>query len=258
MSHTKSMFKGLHLYSLYNGDLCSAISHVRSVIRDTVGGRSLQEWLYWAVDNNNIEAVTYLLNSGVLVGDCYMLLIRAMDHRNYDIAYLLRIHHALGGVSFRKAVEAERCAQKRSGHTEAVLKEALDRLERLAHPRLNAWKPAAAYCFQDLGSSPHGDNVLASWPPRGSPQWPPKDSGLPEEVLHFQILQYWDAVRKLRRAEARSLASLNWSHLRSRVQLRGIALYWQEDTAKKRYGPNGAGRAADRAAWDDDPFFGSA
>ena len=79
MSHTKSMFKGLHVYSSYNGDLCSATSRVRSLIRDTVGGRSLQEWLYWAVDNNNIEAVTYLLNSGVLVGDCYMLLIRAME-----------------------------------------------------------------------------------------------------------------------------------------------------------------------------------
>ena len=54
------MFKWLHIFSSYESDLCSAQARVRSVTSDAVGGRSLQQWLYWAVENNNIEAVTYL------------------------------------------------------------------------------------------------------------------------------------------------------------------------------------------------------
>ena len=253
----KTMLKWLHIHSSYATDLCSAQSRVRSVTRDEVGGKTLQEWLYWAVTTNNTEAVTYLLNSAVLVGGSYSLLIRAMEHHNYEIAYLLRVHHAKTGVSFRQMVEADRTAQRLAGHTEAVLKEALDCLDRLAHPPDDAWKPVAAYYFQERNGYQFLDNVLASWPPCGSPQWPPKGSGLPEE-LHFQMLQYWDAVLKLRRAEARSLVHLNWTRLRKKVKLRGIALYWQERTVKKLYAAKGAGRAADRAAWDDDPFFGSA
>lgn len=254
----KSMFKWLHIYTSYDCDLASAQSRVRSVTRDAVGDKTLQDWLYWAVANNRTDAVTYLLNSGVLVGGDYSLLTKAMEYHNFEIAYLLRIHHAKAGMIFRNQIRTDRCDLASMGHTKAVLKEALDFLDCLAHPPDDAWKPVAAYYFQERGSgSALTDNVLTSWPPRGSPQWPPKGCGLPAD-LHFQMLQYWDAVRKLRRAEARSLVSMNWQRFRGKVKMRCIALYWQEETAKKLYGQGGAGRAAELAVWVEDPFFGSA
>ena len=62
----------------------------------------------------------------------------------------------------------------------------------------------------DLRCDPNFDDrhveVLTSWPPRGKPQWPPPASvanGTLRPSTHFNLLEYWGRIRRLRRASRR-------------------------------------------------------
>ena len=105
----------------------------------------------------------------------------------------------------------------------------------------------------DLRCDPNFDDrhveVLTSWPPRGKPQWPPPESlarGTLSASTHFNVLEYWARVRRLRRVEAALASAGHWKKLRRFVRLmRPIALYWQGRTQTRLCAPGGAGRKRD-------------
>lgn len=114
----------------------------------------------------------------------------------------------------------------------------------------------------DLRCDPNFDDshveVHTSWPPRGKPQWPPPASianGTLPPSTHFNLLEYWSRIRRLRRLEAALAAAGQWRKLRRFVRLmRPIALYWQGQTQKRLCAPGGTGRKRDFDAYQEDGF----
>ena len=66
-----------------------------------------------------------------------------------------------------------------------------------------------------------------------------------------------DALKD-RAVRAVNRAAFYWERVRRMVRVRPIALYLQGQTQARICALGGAGRAADAAAWDEDPLFGSA
>jgi len=114
----------------------------------------------------------------------------------------------------------------------------------------------------DLRCDPNFDDshveVHTSWPPRGKPQWPPPESvanGTLRASTHFNLLEYWSRIRRLRRIEAALAAAGHWKKLRRFARLvRPIALYWQGQTQKRLCAPGGSGRKRDFDAYQADGF----
>jgi len=100
--------------------------------------------------------------------------------------------------------------------------------------------------------------VHTRWPPRGKPQWPPPASvanGTLRAATHFNLLEYWARIRRLRRIEAMLAAARHWRKLRRFARLmRPIALYWQGQTQKRICAPGGKGRKRDFDAYQADGF----
>jgi hypothetical protein len=116
--------------------------------------------------------------------------------------------------------------------------------------------------LRDTRTNPDFDvshvDVLRSWPPRGKPQWPPPASvanATLRPATHFNMLEYWSRIRRLRRAEAAYAAKDHWKKLRMFVRRAiPIALYWQEVTQKRICAPGGVGRKRDFDAYQADGF----
>ena len=114
----------------------------------------------------------------------------------------------------------------------------------------------------DLRCDPNFDvshvEVHTSWPPRGKPQWPPPESianGTLSPSTHFNVLEYWARIRRLRRVEAALASAGHWKKLRRFVRLtRPIALYWQGRTQTRICAPGGVGRKRDFDAYQADGF----
>jgi len=116
--------------------------------------------------------------------------------------------------------------------------------------------------LRDTRTDPNFDvshvDVLRSWPPRGKPQWPPPASvanGTLPPATHFNMLEYWSRIRRLRRVEAAYAAKDHWRTLRMFVRWAiPIALYWLEVTQKRLCAPGGVGRKRDFDAYQADGF----
>ena len=72
---------------------------------------------------------------------------------------------------------------------------------------------------------------------------------------HFNVLEYWGRIRRLRRVEAALAAAGHWRKLRPFVRLvRPIALYWLGRTQTRLCAPGGKGRKRDFDAYQADVF----
>jgi len=116
--------------------------------------------------------------------------------------------------------------------------------------------------LRDTRTNPDFDvshvDVLRSWPPRGKPQWPPHASvanATLRPATHFNMLEYWSRIRRLRRAEAAYAAKDHWKKLRMFVRwAMPITLYWQGQTQTHLCAPGGVGRKRDFDAYQADGF----
>lgn len=100
--------------------------------------------------------------------------------------------------------------------------------------------------------------VTPRWPPRGKSQWPPLASVARttlRSATHFNVLEYWSRLRRLRRAEAAHAAARHWQTLRKFARWAApVALYWQEQTHKRLCAPGGEGRKRDFDTYQADGF----
>ena len=128
------------------------------------------------------------------------------------------------------------------------------------HNTYNLYPSYTTLC--DTRTNPDFDvshvDVLRSWPPRGKPQWPPPASvanGTLRPATHFNMLEYWSRIRRLRRAEAAYAAKDHWKKLRMFVRwAMPVGFYWQEVTQKRLCAPGGVGRKRDFDAYQADGF----
>jgi len=121
----------------------------------------------------------------------------------------------------------------------------LGQLREILHPPHEERAKVCVYYFADFDPSAIDPEIAQSWPPDLT------DANMPD--LRRPILDYWDGVLSMRRAEAKVLAPFNWKRLRLLIKMRNTALYWQEQTQKRLCAPGGAGRAEDLAAYCNDP-----
>lgn len=128
-----------------------------------------------------------------------------------------------------------------------------------------AGEPGAGEPSEDLlhYTEPTGELLawLQSHPPRGDRKplparseapmglaWPPL--GLPEQSL--ELVPEVEALRDARRAYRLEETLERWAKVRAHVATRAVAVYWQGRTQARLCAPGGAGRAADRAAFEKD------
>lgn len=233
--------KRAHVYERAKPErLYIAMRDVVRVIRDRLEG-SLQA----TVLNHSHLSAAYLLAHGVPPDTGKIDLVeKALQPPVTDVemAKLLRAHHApLDREASRLAVEAGGLFL-------------IDALRDPPSSGVHARKPVPAYHFvRNDRDGPHM-RVCKSWPPAGVPAAVPGEAYLLRGDTRHNVSHLWHSIGVLRRAEAQQLRKYNWARARLRVQMRALALYWQEETQKRLCAPDGKGRAEDREAYERDEF----
>ena len=228
--------KHLHLYvrTARPERLYIAMREVVRVIRDW-----LRAPLQNAVHSNSLMSVAYLLSHGVPPNHGNVFLVaRALETiPDVEMAKLLRAHHS------PLDLEALNNAREVGGQ---------DLVDELVNPPssgVHRRKPVPAYHYVRNDSDGPHMRVCQRWPPAGVPATAPGEAyTLPNDV-RGHVSSLWHYIGVLRRAEAQQLRKYNWARVRLLVQMRALALYWQEETQKRLCAPNGEGRAQDLVAF---------
>jgi len=229
--------KHLHIY-----ERTARPMNVYIAMRDVV--RVVRDWLRAplqnAVHSNSLMSVAYLLAHGVPpdTGNIF-LVARALDDPlvNVEMAKLLRAHHS------PMDVEALNSAREAGG---------LDLVDELVNPPssgVHRRKPVPAYHYVRNDSDGPHMRVCQRWPPAGVPAPVPGEAYTLPNITRHNVSSLWHSIGVLRRAEAQQLRKYNWARVRRLVQMRALALYWQEETQKHLCAPGGEGRAQDLEAF---------
>ena len=221
-------------------------------VADSYHEWSISDYLSCAIDHRDCAAVKHLLDAGVhpdskledLLGFAFDT--PSLRENALPIAVLLRKYGSPISPALRIRIEnwiIHFAAPRR--HRMPNSQRILGQLREILDPPYEERAKACVYYFADFDPSVTGPEIAQSWPP----DLP--DVDMPD--LRGAILEYWDGVLSMRRAEAKVLVPFNWKRLRLLVKMRSIALYWQEETQKRLCAPGGAGRAEDLAAYCNDP-----
>ena len=222
-------------------------------IADSYHEWNLSHYLSMVIDRRDCVAAKHLLDAGVhpesrleeFLGFAFDT--RSLREAAFPIATLLRKYGSPLSPELQEQIELwidhfSRPRRQRMTNSQRIL----GQLRKILHPPYEERAKLCVYYFADFDPSVTSPEIAQSWPPDLLP-----DVDMPD--LRGPILDYWDTILSMRRAEAKVLAPFNWKRLRLLVKMRSTALYWQEETQKRLCAPGGAGRAEDLAAYRDDP-----
>jgi len=185
-------------------------------------------------------SVAYLLSHGVPPDHCNKFLVAlALDGPFHDVelAKLLRAHHS------PMDIEALKSAREVGGQ---------DLVDELCNPpssSVHRRKPVPAYHFVRMDFDGPHMRVSQSWPPARAPATVLAEAYMLPDDVRGHLITLWGHIGVMRREEAKQLRKYNWRRARLLAKMVAIAFFWQEETQKRLYAPNGEGRARDLEAF---------